>query len=181
MIQTGKGDYRDNIEVMKFSTEKRGLLKNDQKMYVNVDDGNLKGIIWFVLEQDKCCNAEDFDIKVHQVSDDLYNVRFTLYVDGFRTDYGYMATVENNEVTYIAKFGQDQETETNRRTAAISVSETDIELAKEKAALDLPEDVQLESQTTENVIDNGEYFVFVTSVYSYDNGGEDSNVYQYKL
>ena len=92
-----------------------------------------------------------------------------------------MATVENNEVTYIAKFGQDQETETNRRTAAISVSETDIELAKEKAALDLPEDVQLESQTTENVIDNGEYFVFVTSVYSYDNGGEDSNVYQYKL
>lgn len=180
VIQTGKGDFRDDIEVMRISQE-RGMLKGGQEIYVNVENNDLKDITSFVLEQDKRYSADDYNIKVHQVSDDLYNVRFTLYVDGFRTDYGYMATVENNEVTYIAKFGQDQETETNRRTAAISVSETDIELAKEKAALDLPEDVQLESQTTENVIDNGEYFVFVTSVYSYDNGGEDSNVYQYKL
>lgn len=181
VIQTGKGDFRDDIEVMRISQEKRGMLKGGQEIYVNVENNDLKDITCFVLEQDKRYSADDYNIKVHQVADDLYNVRFTLYVDGFRADYGYMATVENNEVTYIAKFGQDQETETNRRTAAISVSQTDIELAKEKAALALPEEVQLKSQTTENVIDKGEYFVFVTSVYSYENGGEDSNVYRYKL
>lgn len=114
-------------------------------------------------------NNDDFICSVRNVGEDLYKVRYNLYVNGFDMGYGYSAVIENNEVISLTQYGNMADS-IIRDTEQIVVTDEEIEQAKIEAAAEIESNCKITEQSVNKMVRDDIHYLQITTKYIVDDG-----------
>lgn len=132
-------------------------------------------------------NPDDYEriIKpVHTDDESTYRVYYERYINGFDTNTGFYAVIENNELYYLTERTTDYDLDL-LATKTVNLTDDVIEEAKQIAANQIEDRYYITDQTVDKMIIDGMYSLVVNTTYAIDYGTEDQafscKSYTYKL
>ena len=132
-------------------------------------------------------NPDDYEriIKpVHTDDENTYRVYYERYINGFDTNTGFYAVIENNELYYLTERTTDYDLDL-LATKTVNLTDDVIEEAKQIAANQIEDRYYITDQTVDKMIIDGMYSLVVNTTYAIDYGTEDQafscKSYTYKL
>ena len=200
--RTGLLNYDGNIYVpMNWLITRFGLEEeydeniitiNDKKDDENFEVADIAGYDFNKLENKikseyGYFNPDDYEriIKpVHTDDESTYRVYYEKYINGFDTNTGFYAVIENNELYYLTERTTDYDLDL-LATKTVNLTDDVIEEAKQIAANQIEDRYYITDQTVDKMIIDGMYSLVVNTTYAIDYGTEDQafscKSYTYKL
>ena len=197
--RTGLLNYDGNIYVpmnwliTRFGLEeeydKNIITINDKKDDENFEVADIAGYDFNKLENKikseySYFNPDDYEriIKpVHTDDESTYRVYYEKYINGFDTNTGFYAVIENNELYYLTERTTDYDLDL-LATKTVNLTDEIIERAKQLAASQFSDKCYIINQKVDKVIIDGEYCLIISTTYGSGYGTEISvREYIYKL
>ena len=129
-------------------------------------------------------NPDDYEriIKpVYTDAKDTYRVYYEKYINGFDTNTGFYAVIENNELYYLKERTTDYDLDLLAKKP-INLTDDIIEKAKQLAASQIPDKCYMTEQKVHKWIIDGEYCLSISTTYMSEYGTESCvKEYVYKL
>ena len=129
-------------------------------------------------------NPDDYEriIKpVHTDDESTYRVYYERYINGFDTNTGFYAVIENNELYYLKERTTDYDLDLLAKKP-VNLTDDIIERAKQIAASQFSDKCYIIDQKVDKVIVDGEYCLIISTTYGSGYGTEISvREYIYKL
>ena len=129
-------------------------------------------------------NPDDYEriIKpVHTDDESTYRVYYERYINGFDTNTGFYAVIENNELYYLTERTTDYDLDL-LATKPVNLTDDIIEKAKQIAASQIPDKCYMTEQKVHKWIIDGEYCLSISTTYMSEYGTESCvKEYIYKL
>ena len=197
--RTGLLNYEGNIYVpMNWLITRFGLEEeydeniitiNDKKDDENFEVADIIGYDFNKLENKikseySYFNPDDYEriIKpVYTDAEDTYRVYYERYINGFDTNTGFYAVIENNELYYLTERTTDYDLDL-LATKTVNLTDDIIKKAKQLAASQIPDKCYMTEQKVHKWIIDGEYCLNISTAYMSEYGTEISvREYIYKL
>ena len=129
-------------------------------------------------------NPDDYEriIKpVHTDDESTYRVYYEKYINGFDTNTGFYAVIENNELYYLKERTTDYDLDLLAKKP-VNLTDDIIERAKQLAASQIPDKCYMTEQKVNKWIIDGEYCLSISTAYMSEYGTESCvKEYIYKL
>ena len=145
------------------------LLDRDNFIIVDVQNNNFANLEEYIKVLNPLFNNDNFICSVRNVGEDLYKVRYNLYVNGFDMGYGYSAVIENNEVISLTQYGNMADS-IIRDTEQIVVTDEEIEQAKIEAADEIESNCEIMEQSVNKMVRDDIHYLQITTKYIVDDG-----------
>lgn len=167
--------YGNNSNVLRLNGPRtmqqnlNSLLDRDNFIIVDVQNNNFANLEEYIKVLNPLFNNDDFICSVRNVGEDLYKVRYNLYVNGFDMGYGYSAVIENNEVISLTQYGNMADS-IIRDTEQIVVTDEEIEQAKIEAAAEIESNCKITEQSVNKMVRDDIHYLQITTKYIVDDG-----------
>lgn len=150
-------------------TNSDNLLNLDNTIVVDIQNNDFANLEEYIRSQDALFNEKDFISSVRNVGDNLYKVRYNLYINDYDMGYGYSALIENNEVVSLSQYG-DVSALDAKNDEPVIVTDEAIEQAKLEAAAEVGSDYEVTEQLVGKMVRNGIHYLQITTKYNVDDG-----------
>ena len=132
-------------------------------------------------------NPDDYEtmiVPVNTNDKNTYRVYYERCINGFDTNTGFYAVIENNELYYLTERTTDYDLDL-LATKTVNLTDDVIEEAKQIAANQIEDRYYITDQTVDKMIIDGMYSLVVNTTYAINYGTEDQafscKSYTYKL
>ncbi len=156
------------------------MLQNEECILIDFANKDFSGLENAIRDKVGSFNPDDYTFTCKEIyneaGDELLEMNYTLYIDGFNTGCGFFAFSTNGEVEYLSEKNTDAViTLADAPEITAAMEERAMELALKKA----PEDVHVLNQSIERVIIDSEYYLVVNTDYAIHYGSLDEVYGQY--
>lgn len=137
----------------------------------------------FLISIDDKFNTEDYIRTEVDRGKGYTSIYYGYYINGFNTNIGYRAAIEDNKLVYVSKQGSYDDIDDDILNKAVVVTEKIENEAKELAVKYLPGEYTVMEQSIRKEIINSKYCLVVSTIYVEGNviGGiySEGNVSEY--
>lgn len=156
-------------------------------IFVDMNSRDLTELENIIKSEYEYFNPDDYEtmiVPVNTNDKNTYRVYYERCINGFDTNTGFYAVIENNELYYLTERTTDYDLDL-LATKTVNLTDDVIEEAKQIAANQIEDRYYITDQTVDKMIIDGMYSLVVNTTYAIDYGTEDQafscKSYTYKL
>ena len=147
-------------------------VSNGSYIGIKASKDDLSQINKYIVEN-YAVDLDDYEIVTKERDNDILQVYYERYVNGFDAREGFYAIVRDGEVIYFSKNENTDNDFGYLEKYTVPVSDEDIEKAKEEAADEILAGYEITEQEISKEVVNGRYSLVVKTDYTIDPGTDD--------
>lgn len=183
--------YGNHSNVLRLSGSRSVQMDKDYENLLNWNDSiavDVRNMEFDELEEYISDFDETFELgtyrrAIYEVGDNLYKIRYTLYLNDFDMGYGYSVLIEDNDVFRITQYGEKPLSLT-KSIMQVNVTDEMIENVIEEANEELEENCTLTEQTVSKKVKDGICYLQVETNYTVmdeDGSYNGRKIYDYEI